>query len=237
VRQSPLKSIHSTAGALEPGELADMESLFGAPILNGYGLSEAPGIAGERFPRERVVPGSVGKPWCEVEICDGECHPVAVGERGEITVRGATVFSGYLDDQAANAAAFLPDGWFRTGDVGFLDEGGYLHVTGRLDETINRGGEKIVPDEVDRVLRGYLAVAEAATFAVADDLLGQDIAVAVVLAPGVECSARDLRRWLAPCLSPYKIPRRVWFVERLPRTRTGKVQRAVLTQLWNEAQW
>lgn len=237
VRQSPLKSIHSTAGALEPGELAGLEAQFGAPILNGYGLSEAPGVAGERFPRERRVPGSVGKPWCEVEIRRGEIRPVAVGECGEIVVRGATVFPGYLDDPAANAAAFLPGGWFRTGDEGFLDEAGYLHLTGRLDETINRGGEKIVPGEVENALNGHLAVAEAAAFAVPDGRLGQDIVVAVVIVPGVDCSARDVRRWLAPCLSSYKIPRRIWFVERLRRTRTGKVQRAELTRLWNEAQW
>ena len=234
IRRSPLKSIHSTAGALGAEELADLEALFGVPILNGYGLSEAPGIAGERFPREQTVPGSVGKPWCEVEIHDAERRRVAAGARGEIVVRGPTVFPGYLDDPAANAAVFLPGGWFRTGDVGFLDEAGYLHLTGRLDETINRGGEKIVPDEVDRALNDHPAVAEAAAFAVPDDHLGEDIAAAVVLAPGMLCSARDLRRWLAPRLSSFKIPRRIWFVELLPRTRTGKVQRGELARMWSE---
>jgi acyl-CoA synthetase (AMP-forming)/AMP-acid ligase II len=231
---SPLHSIHSTAGPLAAEEIACLEARFGVPILNGYGLTEAPGIAGEHFPRTVAVPGSVGKPWCDITMVDQRLCDAAAGEIGEIVVRGPTVFPGYLDDAAASAAVFLPGGWLRTGDLGFFDEPGYLHLTGRLGERINRGGEMIAPDEIDRVLRAHPAVAEAAAFGVPDGRLGEDIVVAVVLAPGADVTARALRRWLADRLSLHKVPRRIWFVSHLPRTRTGKVPRRALARAWGE---
>ena len=156
------------------------------------------------------------------------------GTPGEVVIRGETLFSGYLEDAAANAAAFLPGGWFRTGDLGYVDEDGYLYLIGRLNELINRGGEKIAPLEVDRALLTHPAVAEAAAFAVPDARLGEDVVAAVVLRPGAAATARELRRWLLERLTPYKAPRRIWFVERLPRTPTGKVQRGELTRRWTE---
>jgi acyl-CoA synthetase (AMP-forming)/AMP-acid ligase II len=151
---------------------------------------------------------------------------------GEIVIRGPTLFPGYLDDAEANAAAFLADGWFRTGDVGYCDEDGFLYLTGRLDEQINRGGDKIAPVEVDRVLLGHPAVAEAAVFGVPDARLGEDIIGAVVFRPGMTATARELRRWMLDRLSFYKTPRRIWMMERLPRTATGKVRRRELARLW-----
>ena len=128
--------------------------------------------------------GSVGVPWCGVQIVAERGVPVEPGTPGEIVVRGPRVFPGYLDDPEATAAAFLPGGWFRTGDVGFLDEAGYLHLTGRRSELINRGGAKIAPAEVDRVLLAHPAVADGAVFAVPDARLGEDIVAAVVLQAG-----------------------------------------------------
>ncbi|MGH2617957.1 MAG: AMP-binding enzyme [Thermomicrobiales bacterium] len=149
-------------------------------------------------------------------------------------MRGPRVFPGYLDDPEANAEAFLPGGWFRTGDLGFLDDAGFLHLTGRLGEVINRGGEKIDPCEVDAALASHPAVADAAVFAVPDARLGQDVVAAIVLKPGMRATPRALRRWLFDHLAAYKVPRRIWFVGDLPRTATGKVRRGELARLWAE---
>ena len=155
---------------------------------------------------------------------------VPAGVAGAIVARGPTVMDGYLDDPEANRAAFTPDGWFRTGDLGYLDEDGFLFITGRAKEQINRGGEQISPAEIDRVLSEHPAVAEAAAFAVPDALLGEEVVAAVVVRPGQEATARELRRWLFDRLALSRAPRRIWFVATLPRTATGKVQRALLSE-------
>jgi acyl-CoA synthetase (AMP-forming)/AMP-acid ligase II len=228
-RQSPLRCIHSTAGPLSPDEMGRLEATLGAPILNGYGMTEATAIAGERYLGSQRVPGSVavGPPWCEVRIVDERNQPVAPGESGEIVVQGPRVFAGYLDDAEANAAAFLPGGWFRTGDVGYLNDG-VLFVSARRNELINRGGEKIAPADIDYILLTHPAVADAAVFAIPDARLGEDIVAAVVLKPDMTVSQRELRSWMLDRLSPYKVPRRIWMIGALPRTRTGKVQRGAL---------
>jgi acyl-CoA synthetase (AMP-forming)/AMP-acid ligase II len=174
-------------------------------------------------------PGSAGQPVQEVRIVDAAGNSVGPETVGEIVVRGPQVFAGYLDEPDANPAAFFADGWFRTGDLGYLDEDGFLFVMGRVNELINRGGEKIAPLEVDDVLRSHAAVMDAATFAVPDARLGQDIVAAVVLELGMSADSRELRSWMLDRLSSHKVPRRIWMVECLPRTPTGKVQRGVLT--------
>ena len=234
LRQSPLRCVHCTAGPLPSGELCELESMLGVPILNSYGMSEAPVIAGERYVGYHHVTGAVGLPWCEVRIAGEGGQFVAQPDVGEIVVRRPRVFPGYLDDPDVNAAAFLPGGWFRTGDNGFLDKGGYLHVVGRLSEIINRGGAKIAPVEVDHALLSHPAVAAAAVFAVPDARLGEDLVAAVVLRPNVTASQRELRAWLLDRLSTHKVPRRIWMVDDLPRTRTGKVQRGELARRWSE---
>jgi acyl-CoA synthetase (AMP-forming)/AMP-acid ligase II len=187
-------------------------------------------------PAEHRV-GSCGRPLAAaIRILDEEGRDVSPGSVGEIVIRGPTLFPGYLDDPAANATAFLPDGWFRTGDIGRVDQEGFLYLAGRVKEQINRGGEKIAPIEVDRALTQNPAVAAAAVFAVPDDRLGEDIVAAVVLRPGVTASQRELRRWMLDRLSAFKVPRRIWFVDALPRTGTGKVQRGELARRWHEAQ-
>jgi acyl-coenzyme A synthetase/AMP-(fatty) acid ligase len=236
LRRWPPRCIHVSSAALSPAEQHDLESLFGAPILTGYGMSEAPGIAMEPLPPLRRVPGSVGLPRCDLQLIDAHGDPVAQGHHGEIVVRGERVFPGYLDDPDATAAAFLPGGWFRTGDIGVLDDAGHLHLTGRRDEVINRGGEKIVPGDVDAVLHGHPAVAEAAVFAVPDAVVGEDVVAAIVVKPGMRLRPWELRAWMHERLSAYKVPRRIWQVTSLPRTATGKVQRAVLARRWGEEQ-
>ncbi|HEY7628022.1 MAG TPA: AMP-dependent synthetase, partial [Ilumatobacteraceae bacterium] len=146
------------------------------------------------------------------------------GQRGEVAIRGETVVDGYESNPAANAAAFTA-GWFRTGDEGMLDPDGYLFLTGRLKEQINRGGEKISPIEVDDVLLRHPAVAEAVTFAIPHDKLGEEVGAAVVLAEGQEASEADLRAFVSEQVAAFKVPRRILFVTELPKGSTGKVQR------------
>jgi acyl-CoA synthetase (AMP-forming)/AMP-acid ligase II len=194
-------------------------------------MSEAHSITAVGPNAEERCEGSVGRPLdIAVRILDDRDEAAPVGVVGAIVVRGPTVMSGYLDDAEANTAAFTPDGWFRTGDLGYLDGDGFLFITGRAKELINRGGSQISPAEIDRVLLDHPAVAEAAAFAVPDERLGEDVVAAVVTRPGAEVTARELRRWLFDRLALSRAPRRIWFVESLPHTVTGKVQRTKLSE-------
>ena len=225
---SPLRLVRVTAAPISAATCAELADRLGAPVLNGYSSSEAGLIATALPPPAGHKPGSVGLPIQEVRIVDAAGEDAPPGVAGEILVRGPKVFAGYLDDPGANAVAFTADGWFRTGDIGYLDEDGFLHLTGRLTEVINRGGTKISPVEVDTVLRDHPAIREAATFALPDGLLGEDVAAAIVLGDGARTTSRELRSWMLDRLSPHKVPRRIWFVDCLPRTATGKVQRRAL---------
>ena len=149
---------------------------------------------------------------------------------GEVVVRGTNIIRGYVDDPAADAEAFTGDGWFRTGDVGSLDEDGYLFLKGRLKEVINRGGQKIAPQEVEKALLAHPAVVEAAAFAVPDGRLGEAVGAAVVLRPGWVVGEGGLRAFAAERLSAYKTPARVVVVDRLPTGPTGKPRRVGLAE-------
>ena len=225
------RAVRLGAQPLPPGLVERAERILGAPIFDGYGMTEASYITGQGPDPEDRRPGTVGPPLnSEIRVLDADGGDAPPGAIGQIVIRGATLFPGYLDDPAANAAAFLPGGWFRTGDLGSLDERGHLLLTGRANEQINRGGEKISPAEIDYVLLVHPAVAEAAAFAVPDARLGEDIVAAIVFKPGATAAPRQLRDWLLQRLSPFKVPRRIWQVETLPRTSTGKVQRGVLAE-------
>ena len=153
------------------------------------------------------------------------------GALGEVVIRGANVTSGYENNPAANASAFT-NGWFRTGDQGTLDEQGYLRLTGRLKELINRGGEKVSPLEVDESLMDHPAVAQAVTFAMPHEMLGEEVAAAVVLREGAaEVTEREIRDFVAERLAPFKVPRRVVFLKEVPKGPTGKLQRIGLAKL------
>jgi acyl-CoA synthetase (AMP-forming)/AMP-acid ligase II len=151
-------------------------------------------------------------------------HLLGAGEIGEVVIRGPNVTAGYENNPKANAEAFT-DGWFRTGDQGTLDEDGYLRLTGRLKEIINRGGEKISPREVDEVLMDHPAVAQAVTFALPHDKLGEDVAAAVVLRNGEEVDERVLRDFARARLADFKVPRTIIFLDEIPKGATGKLQR------------
>jgi acyl-CoA synthetase (AMP-forming)/AMP-acid ligase II len=146
------------------------------------------------------------------------------GDLGEIVIRGENVTRGYANNPQANLASFT-NGWFRTGDQGVLDVDGYLSIQGRLKEIINRGGEKVSPREVDEVLMEHPAVQQAVTFAMPHPKLGEEVAAAVVLYPGVQAGEQELRDFARQRLAPFKVPRKILILEEIPKGATGKLQR------------
>ncbi len=206
-----------------------LELAFGVPVIVGYGATESGSIAQTPFPPVRTPDGSVGRATnIEIGIADDAGQLLGPDEPGEIVVRGPEVFDGYENDDAANRAAFR-DGWFRTGDVGRVDRDGFVYVSGRHTDIINRGGTKIAPSEIEAILVQHPQVIEAAAFAISHPTLGQDLAAAVVLRDTV--SESELRRFLRAGLATFKIPARIIDVARLPRGSSGKIDRSELAAL------
>jgi len=230
IARRPLRFIRTGSAPLPPQAREELERVFDAPVINTYGLTESPSIAIMPLPPRPRKPGSVGVAGCsEIGILDEEGRPLPRGATGEIAVRGPNVMLGYENDPEANAIAFI-NGWLRTGDQGYLDPDGYLFITGRLSEFINRGGEKVSPGEVDDVLGGHPAVAQAVTFGVPHPTLGEDVAAAVVLRAGMSVNESELRAFVAARLAHVKVPRRILTVRELPKGATGKVQRRTLAE-------
>ena len=148
---------------------------------------------------------------------------------GEIVIRGENVTLGYDKNPTANQDAFT-NGWFRTGDQGFLDADGYVSITGRLKEIINRGGEKISPREIDEVLMGHPAVQQVVTFGIPHEKLGEEVGAVVVLREGLCATERELRDFAAVRVADFKVPRKVIFMDEIPKGATGKLQRIGLAQ-------
>lgn len=218
----------SSAGAPLPDALYDeIERTMGVPVIEGYGLTEVGRVTLSPFMNRRKA-GSVGK--ClgvDVAIMDEKGGLLPFGCAGEIVLRGPTVMTGYAHNPEANRQAFR-DGWFRTGDLGYVDEEGFLFLTGRIKEMINRGAEKILPYEIEEVLAQHPAVQEAAVFGIPHSRLGEDVGAAVVVRPTATVTALELRRTVAERLAGFKVPRRIIFVTDIPKGRTGKYQRAKL---------
>jgi acyl-CoA synthetase (AMP-forming)/AMP-acid ligase II/thioesterase domain-containing protein len=231
IRNAPLRFVRSIGARLAPQLLAGVEEALGVPVLEGNGLTETGMVTSNPLPPGRRLPGSAGTAAAaEVAILDEQGVPVEPGRQGQIAVRGPTVFSGYRNDDEANRAAFR-DGWFLTGDLGWLDKEGYLFIDGRLKEMINRGGAKVLPGEVDDWLMAHPAVARAAAFAMPHPMLGEEVAAAVVLRAGASATAAELRRYAASQLSSFKVPRRILFLDALPVSATGKPVRAKLAEM------
>jgi acyl-CoA synthetase (AMP-forming)/AMP-acid ligase II len=226
-----LRLIRSSSAPLAPRLMAQLEELFAVPVIESYGMTEAAHqICSNPLPPRRRKPGSVGiaaGPRVAVMAADGRL--LAPGEVGEVAIRGANVTPGYVNNPEANAATFA-GGWLRTGDQGVLDADGYLTLNGRLKEIINRGGEKISPREVDEVLLEHPQVAQAVTFAMPHESLGEDVAAAVVLHPDADVDVRRLREFAAERLAEFKVPRKVLIVDAIPTGSTGKPQRIGLAQ-------
>jgi acyl-CoA synthetase (AMP-forming)/AMP-acid ligase II len=205
----------------------DLEAAFGAPVLEAYGMTEAAHqMASNPLPPGPRKPGSVG-PGTNVGISirDGSGTVLPAGERGEVCIFGPNVITGYENNPEANATAFF-DGWFRTGDQGYLDDQGYLTLSGRLKEMINRGGEKISPREIDEVLQAHPAVHEAVCFGVPHKMWGEEVAAAVTL-KGTATEA-ELLAYCKDQLAEFKRPKQIHITEAIPRTATGKIQRRVV---------
>jgi thioesterase domain-containing protein len=222
----PLRLIRSSSASLPPTVMRDLERAFGAPVIEAYGMTEAAHqMSSNPLPPRERKPGSVGlAAGPDIAVLDDAGRRLPPRVEGEIAIRGDNVFRGYEENEEANAAAFT-EGWFRTGDQGYLDEAGYLFLTGRLKEIINRGGEKISPREIDEVLLDHPAVAQAVAFAVPDRSLGEEVAAAVVLREGASAEEGELQDFTAARLADFKVPRRVIFVEEIPKGPTGKLQR------------
>jgi acyl-CoA synthetase (AMP-forming)/AMP-acid ligase II len=231
IRRSPLRFIRSSSASLPPQVMASLEETFSAPVIEAYAMTEAAHqMTSNPLPPGARKPGSVGvAAGPEVTILDGEGRELPPGATGEVCIRGENVTLGYENNPEANASAFT-NGWFRTGDQGVMDEEGYLRITGRLKEIINRGGEKISPREVDEVLLSHPAVAQALTFALPHEKLGEEVAAAVVLREGEKIVESELRDFAAARLADFKVPRRIIFLEAIPMGPTGKMQRIGLAQ-------
>ena len=227
-----LRFIRSCSASLPPQVMHDLEAAFGAPVLEAYGMTEAAHqMASNPLPPAQRKPGSVG-PGTDVRISimDAEGRHLPTGERGEVVIKGPNVITGYENNPEANATSFV-DGWFRTGDQGFLDEDGYLTLVARIKELINRGGEKVSPRDIDEVLLTHPAVAEAVCFGVPHPTWGEEVAAAVVLREKI--TEADLLAYCRERLADYKRPKQIFVTETIPRTATGKIQRRVVAQAFS----
>src|SRR5437660_5822118 len=227
-----LRFIRSCSASLPPQVMKDLESAFGAPVLEAYGMTEAAHqMASNPLPPGDRKPGSVGRGTdVRISIMDANGRHLPRGERGEVVIEGPNVIRGYENNPDANATAFV-DGWFRTGDQGFLDEDGYLTLVGRIKELINRGGEKISPREIDEVLLAHPAVAEAVCFGVPHPTWGEEVAAAVVVRQPV--SESELLAYCRERLADYKRPKQIHITDTIPRTATGKIQRRIVAQAYS----
>ena len=224
---APTKSfrfIRSCSASLAPSVFTDLESRFGAPVLEAYGMTEASHqMSSNLLPPGSRAPGTVGiGTGVEISIMNEQGTLLDVGQKGEVVIKGKNVTHGYHNNPEANAEAFT-NGWFRTGDQGVLSDESVLTLTGRLKELINRGGEKISPLEVDAALIKHPAIAEAVCFGVEDVKYGEIVQAAVVLSG--ESSESELRAFCSEQLADFKVPDRIYIVQELPRTATGKIQR------------
>jgi oxalate---CoA ligase len=227
----PLRFIRSSSSSLPPQVLAELETTFKAPVIEAYGMTEAAHqMACNPLPPGKRKPGMVGlAAGPEVAIMSDEGELLAVGDTGEIVIRGDNVTAGYENNPKANAEAFT-NGWFRTGDQGMMDAEGYIALTGRLKEIINRGGEKISPREVDEVLMDHPAVGQVVCFGIPHDKLGEEVGAAVVLREGTTATEKELRDFTTKRLAAFKVPSKILFMDEIPKGATGKLQRIGMAQ-------
>ena len=206
-----IRFIRSCSSPLSPRTFHELEKAFNAPVLEAYAMTEAAHqMTSNLLPPARRFPGSVGiGQGVEVKILDQNGKEVPQGSEAEICIRGENVTKGYLNNPEANKSSFTKEGFFRTGDQGMQDKDGYVMITGRIKELINKGGEKISPIELDNVVAQNPSVGEAVSFAIPDEMYGQDVALAVVLKEGKNLTEDELRGWVATKVAKFKVPKRV----------------------------
>ena len=231
IRSHRLRFIRSSSSSLPVTVISQLETLFGIPVIEAYGMTEAAHqMASNSLPPKARKPGTVGPAaGPEIRVVDTNGKTVPAGATGEIVIRGPNVMKEYENNPKANAEAFYGD-WFRTGDQGVMDSDGYVSITGRLKEIINRGGEKISPREVDEIMMQHPAVHQWVTFALPHEMLGEDVAAAVVLKQGAAASDKELRQFAATKLADFKVPKKILILTEIPVGATGKLQRIGLAQ-------
>ncbi|MDU8944038.1 acyl--CoA ligase [Ovoidimarina sediminis] len=230
----PLRFLRSSSASLPGPVMTTLAETFGAPVIEGYGMTEATHqMCSNPLPPRAQKPGAVGVPaGPEVRIAH-EAEDRLIEGTGEVVISGPNVTPGYESNPDANAKSFFEaesKRWFRTGDQGAFDEDGYLTLTGRLKEIINRGGEKVSPLEVDGVLSDHPAIQQVVTFALPHPKLGEEVAAAVVLREGMEATEREIRDFAAERVAAFKVPRKVVILDEIPKGATGKLQRIGLAE-------
>ncbi len=226
IARHPLRFVRSSSSSMPPQVIKEIEEVFKAPLIESYGMTEATHqMASNPLPPGVRKPGSVGvAAGPEVAIMDEDGSLLPRGGVGEIVIRGPNVTQGYENNPKANAEGFR-DGWFRTGDQGVMDDDGYVTITGRLKEIINRGGEKVSPREVDEILMDHPAVAQVVCFGMPHPKLGEEVAACVVLREGQQATERDLQTFVGTRAADYKVPKKILFMDEIPKGATGKLQR------------
>ena len=230
-RELELRLIRSSSASLPPAVFEELKKIFGCPIVEAYGLTEATHqMTSNPLGTNMQKAGSVGI-ITSPAVCIMDEHGVQKqrGEEGEVCIKGDNVTPGYENNPEANLTSFT-NGWFRTGDQGLIDDDGYLKITGRLKEIINRGGEKISPLEVDNVLMDHPAIQQVVTFAVNDKMLGEEIGAAIILQNDAELTKKELLEYASEKLAKFKIPKHICFVDEIPKGSTGKLQRIGLAK-------
>ncbi|MCP5005700.1 MAG: AMP-binding protein, partial [Planctomycetes bacterium] len=228
---SHLRLIRSSSSSLPPQVMAELESLFKVPVIESYGMTEAAHqMSSNPLPPKTRKPGSVGlQAGPQVAVMDEAGNFLDSGEIGEIVIKGENVFSGYENKPEANSESFV-SGWFRTGDQGKIDDEGYIFLTGRLKEIINKGGENISPREIDEVLMDHPHIVQAVAFAVPHPTLGEEVGVAIVAEKNNNLTPNDIRAFVKLQLADFKVPNYVVFVDEIPKGATGKLQRIGLAE-------
>ena len=226
IRRHPLRFLRSSSSSMPPQVIASLEAIFEAPLIEAYGMTEATHqMTSNPLPPLERRPGTVGiAAGPEVAIMGEDGALLGDGQTGEIVIRGPNVTAGYENNPTANESGFRR-GWFRTGDQGVRDSDGYLRITGRLKEIINRGGEKVSPREVDELLMDHPAVAQVVCFGMPHAKLGEEVAAAVVLKEGCAATESELQAFIAQRAADYKVPKKILFMDEIPKGATGKLQR------------
>lgn len=233
-----IRFIRSCSSALAPATFHKLEKGFGAPVLEAYAMTEASHqMTSNNLPPGKRMPGTVGQPQgVEVVILDDKDNVLPQGEVGEVSIRGENVTLGYRNNDKANRENFTKlKNYFRTGDQGFFNPEGFLVLTGRIKELINRGGEKISPIELDSVMLSNPKVEEAVSFGVADEMYGQVVQAGIVLKQGQTMSYDELVQFMKERVAKFKIPVKVYFVDKLPKTATGKIQRRIIAETFTRS--
>ncbi|MBK9021759.1 MAG: AMP-binding protein [Sulfuritalea sp.] len=231
IAKNPLRFLRSSSSSIPPQVITELEAVFGAPLIEAYGMTEATHqMASNPLPPAKRKPGSVGlAAGPEIEIMDEAGNILAPDAVGEIVIRGQNVTTGYQNNPKANAEGFT-NGWFRTGDQGVKDAEGYVSLTGRLKEIINRGGEKISPREIDEIIMDHPAVSQVVCFAVPHPKLGEEVGAAVVLKEGATATEKDIQAFVATRVADFKVPKKLLILPEIPKGATGKLQRIGLAQ-------